>query len=378
MSTSGVSVLLQATNDIAGARRFLQQFIEVNTFRPIEVIVLFECPGAEHLKISSEFANRLKVIVRPSKGRSFSRLLTQLNYDQVLILQTSESWEGDWLSGLAEQLLKTTETVIRLEKSQALFLDIKSAKFLQDQPLHTDFDTLLRVLLKSCVAEIRHSPSVSDFSGQKSPPFNRKEKPTGHSQIKSELPKEGKPSKAPLEPTTKIKDSSKEGGHSSSAARGESKPKVTRETVAKAATTGAMSGANKTATQNAQKSQDQVPKSPQKPAESDPTKKKTQQDDKAAVAREHAKLDQQIEIMTNELTELDDDLTRQYSEIEVLDQQYEAKCQADAKWKESDEGKALREDLKARVYKSNDTLKSLKDKHDELERLRIRRYSILT
>lgn len=86
---------------------------------------------------------------------------------------------------------------------------------------------------------------------------------------------------------------------------------------------------------------------------------------------EQIKLDKQIADLTRELEALDENLTLQYQQIEKNDKHYESLPEA------SDQAKSLKQTLKEQVYQANDTLKLLKEKHDELERLRIRRYSIL-
>ncbi|MFW6224393.1 MAG: hypothetical protein ACOC4R_01905 [Bacteroidota bacterium] len=83
-------------------------------------------------------------------------------------------------------------------------------------------------------------------------------------------------------------------------------------------------------------------------------------------------LDQQIEALTAELQQIDETLSKQYSDIEKSDKKYDALSGS------SEQAKSLMQQLQDQVFQANDTLKNLKIKHDELERLRIRRYSILS
>ncbi|MGR4068056.1 glycosyltransferase [Billgrantia sp. C5P2] len=88
VSQAGISVLLRAGNDAQAARKFLEQFIKINTYKPVEVFVLFNEPRTSHLNLVREFAGRLSVIVLSVEKRTFSSLLPKLRYDYALIVST--------------------------------------------------------------------------------------------------------------------------------------------------------------------------------------------------------------------------------------------------------------------------------------------------
>lgn len=88
------------------------------------------------------------------------------------------------------------------------------------------------------------------------------------------------------------------------------------------------------------------------------------------VRAEGAPLDTQIDVLEAELLKKDTQLTALYDQINELDQQY------DALSPERDEAKKLKAKLKGMVENSNERLKELKTMHDQLEHLRIRKYSL--
>ena len=102
---------------------------------------------------------------------------------------------------------------------------------------------------------------------------------------------------------------------------------------------------------------------------------KPQAEPAAKRALDSSRLDKQIIELENELEQLDQSLTTQYQEIDELDKHCVAMEGKGAQ--NSQEVEQLKAQLKERVFKANDTLKTLKSQHDELERLRINRYSIL-
>jgi chromosome segregation ATPase len=102
---------------------------------------------------------------------------------------------------------------------------------------------------------------------------------------------------------------------------------------------------------------------------------KSQAKPAAKPALDNSQLDKQISELETELEQLDDSLTIQYQEIGELDKRYDA--MEGKGGQSSQQAEQLKAQLKERVFKANDTLATLKSQHDELERLRIRRYSIL-
>jgi len=110
-----------------------------------------------------------------------------------------------------------------------------------------------------------------------------------------------------------------------------------------------------------------------KPAAKSSTKPQAKPTAKPAL--DNSRLDKQISELETELEQLDQSLTTQYQEIDGFDKRYDA--MEGKGGQNSQESEQLKAQLKERVFKANDTLKTLKSQHDELERLRIRRYSIL-
>lgn len=251
MNKAGVSILLRAGNNIESAKQFLHQLIKVNTLLPIEVVLLFNEPQANHLQLMREFAGKVSLIIRPAKGRTFANVAGQLRYEQILILTTPAEIKDDVLPKATQQLRNSNKHYLAL-KAPGQALLIKHAR-------------------------------MSHLEGQ-----------------------------------------------SLTAA-----PKVLQQAL------------------------DNKPSARQQP--------------KVSVA-ENAVLDQQIHALEQELEKLDQSLSTQYREIDELDIQYE-KLQGEGQSPE--EIQRLKAQLKERVFNANDTLKTLKSQHDELERLRIRRYSIV-
>lgn len=81
-------------------------------------------------------------------------------------------------------------------------------------------------------------------------------------------------------------------------------------------------------------------------------------------------LDTQIEVLEAELKKNDDDLTTLYSKIEKLDRHY------DTLPSNATDTNQLKEKIKAVIEDSNTRLKELKIMHNQLEYLRIRKYSL--
>jgi uncharacterized coiled-coil protein SlyX len=242
----GVSVVVRAGNNKEAAKKFLQQFVKTNTYKPVEFVLLFNKPEQKHLDLATEFVGKATVTVFAAQGRTFERLCNRLRYNHTLVMSTPASLDKDIIANAVKEL----------KSSQANYKAITQK-------------TLNNALLLTS---------------------------------------------AGLE---KIK------GMALTAA-----PKQLQDVLA-----------GKVPTPEALSEQEQ--------------------------------LDEKIAEQEKMLIALDDSLTQQYSEIEQLDKKY------DGLDEKSDEAKALKAELKERVYKSNDTLKELKEKHDEMERMRIRRYSIL-
>jgi hypothetical protein len=261
----GISILLRAGNNKQAAQNFLRQLIKVNTFRPIEVVLLFTEPQAKHLQLVREFAGKVRLVIRPFQGRTFANLTPHLRYDQVLILSTPLELKADVLPKASSQLRKSNHVKQVLEAP-----GIEKALLVR----HSEMSRLAECLLTAAPNALQQA----------------------------------------LENKTD-KVSSKPAQQKRAAAR---------------------------------------PKPPAK-----------------AATPSHAELDQQIVALEKELEQLDQKLCAQYHEIEQMDKHYES-LQANSK-----EAETLKQQLKKWVFEANDTLKSLKQKHDDLERYRIRRYSIV-
>jgi len=265
VSNAGVSILLRAGNNKQAAQKFLQQLVKANTFRPIEVVLLFNEPETKHLQLLKEFIGKVSLVIRPANGRTFTNLLPQLRYNTVLILTTPLEWQADLLPEAVKQLCNSNGTHLTLEApKQALLIKGEAMVNLAEHSLVAASNTLQQALA-------------------------------------------GK-----VAPTSKP------------VAKSSAKPQA-------------------------------------KPA--------------AKPALDNSRLDKQINELENELEQLDQSLTTQYQEIDELDKHYDA--MEDKGAQKSQESEQLKAQLKERVFKANDTLKTLKSQHDELERLRIRRYSIL-
>ena len=265
MSKAGVSILLRAGNNKQAAQKCLQQLVKANTFRPIEVVLLFNEPEAKHLQLLKEFIGKVSLVIRPANGRTFTNLLPQLRYNTVLILTTPLEWQADLLPKAVKQLCNSNATHLTLEApKQALLVKGEAMANLAEHSLVAAPNTLQQALAGKVA-------------------------PTSKPAAKSSTKPQAKPTAKP--------------------------------------------------------------------------------------ALDNSRLDKQISELETELEQLDQSLTTQYQEIDGFDKRYDA--MEGKGGQNSQESEQLKAQLKERVFKANDTLKTLKSQHDELERLRIRRYSIL-
>lgn len=120
---AGVSILARADNNKRAAQKLLQQLIEVNTFSPVEVILLFDQANAKNFQIKKGFARKLSLRIFSAKGRTFGSLMPELYYDQTLILTMPLDWRADPLPKAAQQLRESEALYLALEvPEQALLL----------------------------------------------------------------------------------------------------------------------------------------------------------------------------------------------------------------------------------------------------------------
>lgn len=289
MSQPGISILLRAGNNKQAAHGVLRQLVETNSYRPVEVVVLFNAPQDKHLQLTREFSGKLPLVVRPAKGRTFVNLTGQLRYDQVLILNTPMEFKTDALPKAAEQLRVSDKSHLAVDTPTQVLLVKRSEMDRLGERFLTAPPNKLRQVLEGKVAPAP-GPKLAD------------KQPQTPSHPQAQAPK----------------DQSKKNAQAASA-----QPKA-------------------------------------KPAA------------KQAASPDNAALDRQIAELEQELERLDKSLSDQYAEIERMDTQYEA-----LQDKGDDKAQALKQQLKERVFQANETLKTLKRQHDDLERLRIRRYSIV-
>lgn len=119
----GVSIVVRAGSNKQAAQKFLQQLVKLNTFKPTEVILLFDQAQANHLQLEKDFARKLSLRILSGKGRTFASLVPQLYYDQTLILTLPLEWDADLLPKAAEQLQESGASHLALKApDQALLV----------------------------------------------------------------------------------------------------------------------------------------------------------------------------------------------------------------------------------------------------------------
>lgn len=284
MSKPGISILLRAGNNKEAAKKFLDHFIKVNDYQPVEVIVLFNNPEKKHIQLIRDYTGKAFVKVFPAKGRVFSRVESYISYNTVLIASTPFLYSRDILSNAITKFAENKSSTYTKPAKNVILLNKSLVRYLNNSNLDASADQLAKVL-------------------------NSKS---------SDIQQGVKESKELSQPIFKSKNNEIEAGNSTS-------------------------------------------KSSSKAISS----KKNQEDNDA--------LDIKIKSLEKDIESLDIDLTHQYKDIEILDNQYDDMIKNNNEAKISEQKKVLKE----KVYKANQSLKELKTKHDDLERLRIRRYSIL-
>lgn len=284
MSKPGISILLRAGNNKEAAKKFLDHFVKVNDYQPVEVIVLFNNPEKKHIQLIRDYTGKAFVKVFPAKGRVFSRVESYISYNTVLIASTPFLYSRDILSNAITKFAENKSSTYTKPAKNVILLNKSLVRYLNNSNLDASADQLAKVL-------------------------NSKS---------SDIQQGVKESKELSQPIFKSKNNEIEAGNSTS-------------------------------------------KSPSKAISS----KKNQEDNDA--------LDIKIKSLEKDIESLDIDLTHQYKDIEILDNQYDDMIKNNNEAKISEQKKVLKE----KVYKANQSLKELKTKHDDLERLRIRRYSIL-
>lgn len=260
VSQAGISIILRAGNNMQAAKKFLEQLDRINTYKPVEVVVLFNKPEKTHLSLVREVAGRLSIIVLPAENRTFSSVIPKLRYDQALIVSTPIEISQDCLGAVSRKL--RTGSVKKIElKAPGL-----NAALLVTSQYLDHISALAVVAGKSMLAQ------ALDASDTAQAGMTSVQKQSENMLFQSQW----------------------------------------RE----------------------------VP------------------------------LDTQISALESELLSLDKQLSDRYQTIEKLDAQYERLPGG------SKEAEKLKQQLKVLVFESNETLKRLKHKHDDLESLRIRRYSV--
>lgn len=288
MSKPGISILLRAGNNKEAAKKFLDHFVKVNDYQPVEVIVLSNNPEKKHIQLIRDYTGKAFVKVFPAKGRVFSRVESYISYNTVLIASTPFLYSRDILSNAITKFAENKSSTYTKPAKNVILLNKSLVRYLNSSNLDASADQLAKVL-------------------------NSKS---------SDIQQGVKESKELSQPIFKSKNNEIEAGNSTS--------KATSKKLSNAI-----------------------------------SYKKNQVDNDA--------LDIKIKSLEKDIEGLDIDLKHQYKDIEILDNQYDDMIKNNNDAKISEQKKVLKE----KVYKANQSLKELKTKHDDLERLRIRRYSIL-
>ncbi len=260
VSQAGISVLLRAGNSERAAKDFLEQLVKVNTYRPIEVLVLFNEPETKHLNLVREFSGRLSVIVLAAASQTLFNVIPKLRYDQAMVVSTPVEIKSDCLGAASRRLRAENMRKVEFEAPN---------------------------LNMALLVNVQHLSRIASLSAT-----------AGKSTLIQALDSPGAV-----------------------------QPKM-------------ISGQKQLINTSCQVQWDEVP------------------------------LDTQITALKSELKTLDKQLSDLYQVIEKLDGQYKG-FPAD-----SDEAKSLKQQLNVLVFESNEMLETLKQKHDHMENLRIRRYSI--
>ncbi|MGS2744306.1 hypothetical protein ACU6TU_12055 [Halomonas sp. LS-001] len=304
MSQSGVSILLRAGNNKEAAKKFLDQFIKVNTYQPVEVIVLFNEPEQKHLQLMTDYAGKIRLKIFPAKGRLFPKVDPQVSHENIFIASTPLILTDDILPNAIKSLEAQKSNIKYAKPIEKTLLTKKSViANWENNFLNAPLTTLEKV--------------ATEGSRTKEKPKQEAEKPN----IQQGAAKNQSPNKP-------------------SGSGNEAKSKVAN----------------------------QAAKTPSKPATTPAAKPVVSKN----IEADNAALDKKIKTLEEELVALDTELAQQYQEIDKLDKQYDEIFSQD----NAEKAMQLKDTLKEKVYKANERLKTLKSQHDELERLRIRRFSI--
>lgn len=154
MKKPGISILLRAGNDKDAAKKFLDQFINVNTFSSIEVIVLFNEPNELHIQLIKEFAGKLRLSILPANRRFFQKINQRLSYQYVCIIDTPSVFTNDIFSSCFQFLKINNERVFLKYQANSVMFDKSAIDVLDSIYMNISRVALERILISKGYSDI--------------------------------------------------------------------------------------------------------------------------------------------------------------------------------------------------------------------------------